>query len=142
MTSARPPWLAVALLQRLGADPALVGDLLEQFEHRRSRLWFWRQVFGALPVLVSGRARDVQPHRPRSINLSVAPTGSAVGGVGLLAIAVLVTIVAPQMWWLGAVAIAGGVVLGTAMVLVGRLRQPPAGRRNLFVLVALLLASA
>ena len=142
MTSSRPPSLAVALLQRLGAEPALVGDLIEEFEHRRSRVWFWRQVLAALPVLLSGRARDVRPHRSRAINLGVAPRGSAVGGLGLLGIAVLVSIVAPQMWWLGAVAVAGGIVLGTAMVIVGRVRQPPAGRRNLFLFVALLLASA
>jgi hypothetical protein len=130
MTSSRPPWLAVALLQRLGADPALVGDLVEEFERRRSRLWFWRQAGAA--VLVSGRARDVQPHPPTAVNLSVAPRGSAVGGVGLLAIAVLVSIVAPQMWWLAAIVVAGGIVLGTAMVMLGRSRQPPAGRRGIF----------
>lgn len=42
-----PPRLAVWLLLRLAPDyrrEALVGDLIEELRHRRSRVWFWRQV--------------------------------------------------------------------------------------------------
>jgi hypothetical protein len=134
MTSSRPPRLALALLQRLGADPALVGDLLEEFGRRRSRVWFWRQLIAALPVLLSGRARQVQPYRPTAINLTAAPRGAAIGGMGLVACVVLVSVVAPQVWWVAALGLAGGIVLGTAMVMAGRSRQPPAGRRNLFLI--------
>lgn len=46
----RAPRLAIALLARLSADDALVGDLAEEFRAGRSRGWFWRQVLGALLV--------------------------------------------------------------------------------------------
>src|SRR5215510_1823654 len=44
-----PPKLATALLRRVVANqPALVGDLLEQFRLGRSRWWYWRQVLALL----------------------------------------------------------------------------------------------
>lgn len=44
MTGRRPPRIAQALLeQALPADHALVGDLLEEYQHGRSRWWYWRQ---------------------------------------------------------------------------------------------------
>jgi hypothetical protein len=123
MTSTRPPRLAVRLLQWLQADPMLVGDLLEEFDRRQSRWWMWRQVLASVPLLVLGRARETRAHRRASINLSASPRGSAIGGTGLLALAVLLAIVAPQIWWIAALAIAGGLVLGGALILVSRRRS-------------------
>ena len=49
MTARRPSRLALALLDRFVADnEPLKGDLLEEFEARRSHWWLWRQVIGAL----------------------------------------------------------------------------------------------
>ncbi|HEX4051188.1 MAG TPA: hypothetical protein VHY19_09940 [Steroidobacteraceae bacterium] len=45
------PRAATWLLERLGNGPRiepLIGDLVEQFESGRSRIWFWRQATGAL----------------------------------------------------------------------------------------------
>jgi hypothetical protein len=45
MNITKPPALAKFLLQHLAVrNDALVGDLLEEFEHRKSPVWFWRQV--------------------------------------------------------------------------------------------------
>jgi len=52
MTNRIPPKLASALLRTIAADnPALVGDLLEQFRLAPSAWWYWRQV-----LAIVGRA--------------------------------------------------------------------------------------
>lgn len=58
---------------------------------------------------------------PVTINMSGIPV-AGVGGLGLVAVAVLMTVVIPQAWWLmlfGAV----GALLGVAMVMVRRNRR-------------------
>ncbi len=55
MNSRVAPRAATWLLERLGSGcrfEALIGDLLEQFEEGRSRLWYWRQTIGALTTQV------------------------------------------------------------------------------------------
>jgi hypothetical protein len=51
MTLTKPPALATWILEHLalGIDKdALAGDLLEEFRHRRSVAWYWRQVLMAI----------------------------------------------------------------------------------------------
>jgi hypothetical protein len=46
MTGRRPPRLARWLVEHLASSyqrDALVGDLFEEYQHGRSRLWYWRQ---------------------------------------------------------------------------------------------------
>jgi hypothetical protein len=46
MNRRRPPRLAIWLLKSLGfirRNPALIGDLLEEFRNGRSEAWYWRQ---------------------------------------------------------------------------------------------------
>ena len=53
----RPPALATWLLDRLGyaaENPALAGDLLEEFHNGRSPAWYWRQT---LTVIVKTPGR-------------------------------------------------------------------------------------
>ena len=53
MTLSKPPALATWMLEHLalGCDKdALEGDLLEEFGHRRSVGWYWRQVLMAIFV--------------------------------------------------------------------------------------------
>jgi hypothetical protein len=144
MTQRRPPRLAVALLHRFSADPALIGDVLEEYEQRRSRPWLWRQVTAAVAVNLSGRAREAQPHRWKPVSLTAAPRGSAVGGLGLVALAVLISLVLPQAWWLLAIGAAGGIGLGAARVIINHrreLRRATHGRRNILLPVVLLMAA-
>ena len=57
MTIHRPPRLATWILKRLGStviEDALVGDLFEAYQTRRSPFWYWREV---------GMAMDQTEHR-------------------------------------------------------------------------------
>ena len=53
MSSRSAPRAATWLLERVGGrsriDP-LIGDLVEQFEAGRSRLWYWRQAVGTVAI--------------------------------------------------------------------------------------------
>jgi len=54
MRSSKPTALATWMLEHLllgDRNEALAGDLLEEFQRRRSVVWYWRQVLG--PILVS-----------------------------------------------------------------------------------------
>jgi hypothetical protein len=46
------------LLERLGLDVALAGDLLEECARGRSAIWYWRQVLIALLTGIGGAIRD------------------------------------------------------------------------------------
>lgn len=49
MTGREPPRLALALLARFAPDSApLAGDLIEEFNRRQSRSWFWWQVLAVI----------------------------------------------------------------------------------------------
>src|SRR5579871_4610102 len=53
MRSAKPPALATWLLEHFGPastnDP-IAGDLIEAYQHRRSRAWYWKEVLAAIAV--------------------------------------------------------------------------------------------
>ena len=68
MKTRRPSRLALALLDCFVADDEpLKGDLLEEFEARRSQWWLWRQVIGALVC-----ARAQRPFRlPQGADMAV-----------------------------------------------------------------------
>lgn len=58
------PRAATWLLERLGSGSRfepLVGDLIEQFEEGRSRVWYWRQATGALAGHFLGALRTHAP---------------------------------------------------------------------------------
>lgn len=61
--------------------------------------------------------RDVQ------INISGIPV-AGVGGLGLVAMAVLVSIVMPAAWWLMVAGVTGGCVLGAVLVVARRHSKP------------------
>jgi hypothetical protein len=50
MRSQRPPFVATWLLERFCSDPALAGDLVEEYGARRSAGWYWKQAIVAVSV--------------------------------------------------------------------------------------------
>lgn len=76
MRSMNPPVVATWLLKQLGSGPnndALLGDLIEQYAERRSRIWYWRQV---LVAIVVSFCREVGAHKLLALRAIV--TGWAV----------------------------------------------------------------
>jgi hypothetical protein len=73
--SVQPPraatWLAERFASRARRE-SLVGDLVEQFRHGRSRSWYWRQVFAAILI---GIAQDLATHKLQAVRaLAVGAT--------------------------------------------------------------------
>ncbi len=145
MTCRQALRLALALLERLvpDSDP-LAGDLLEEFERRQSSVWFWSQVLAAIATALFAQGVEIRPLRlvelqpadalERSrrmnlrfhpVNLSASPV-SAVGGLGLVILGSLVTLVMPGAWWLLLASALAGVVLGIIIIGV-RDQSSPAG---------------
>jgi hypothetical protein len=136
----------MAILRRsLTNNEPLIGDLLEEFDRRRSHVWLWRQVVAAI-WLDRRRHREIRPLRlvdgefisrqtwasravtpRRSVNLTASPV-PGVGGLGVLALGTLVTLVSPQVWWAVLYASLAGVTLGATMIFYRRrrLRSRPA----------------
>ena len=129
------PRLALALLERLGPDSEPVaGDLVEEFERRQSTVWFWLQVLAAIATASFARGAEIRPlrlvdlqpadalERSRRMNLRFPPVNlsaspvSGVGGLGLVILAGLVTLVMPAAWWLLLASALAGVVLGIAVI--------------------------
>jgi hypothetical protein len=55
----QPPRTALILMDRLGVDRSVIGDLIERFHQGRPRRWFWRQACGAL---VASMTQDIRTH--------------------------------------------------------------------------------
>lgn len=137
MTRRHAPRLALALLERLVPDSEpLAGDLVEELEQRQSTMWFWLQVLAAVAAASFARGVEIRPLRLadlqpsdalersrqmnlrfRSVNLSASPV-AGVGGLGLVILAALVTIVMPAVWLLLLAAALAGVVLGIVIIVI------------------------
>ena len=134
MKASHPPQLAIALLRRFVADSEpLVGDLIERFAVSPSRVWFWRQTLLAMvfrpardpehPLVLGEHSRfdtaGIVRTKPlvRHVNLTGSPI-PGIGGLGLVALGVIVALARPNAWLIFLPAIAGGVILGAAMVIV------------------------
>lgn len=131
MTAPRPPRLALYVLRAFRVDDeSLVGDLVEEFGVRRSHLWLWRQVLGAVLAgpealprtgpLGLCDARFAQsvlrptPRREPRINLSGAPV-AGIGGLSIIALVFHVALVSPQLLWLPVFGLTAGSLVGVAL---------------------------
>ena len=135
MIRSQPSSLVLALLRFIETEnEALAGDLAEEWRSGRSAGWFWRQLLRAL-VVVSWQKRSSKPAAlrlvamvpidppnhafplidPATMNLSGIKVRS-IGGLGLLAIIGLITIVMPQAWFLVLAGLTGGVVFGVIAI--------------------------
>ena len=133
MTTRHPPRFAMAVLERLLPDGGpLAGDLTEEFERGRSRTWLWWQVLTAVgfsafrqsdeirplrlvdlqPVDAQQRSRGLIPRFPARPLAGAHPP--RIGGAPVVALAVLVTLLAPVVW----LALVGSMLAGIALGLV------------------------
>ena len=148
MTRRLPPRFALMLLDRLTPDDApLAGDVIEEFQRGRSRWWLWWQVMGALLVALTRRPSEIRPLRLseaqpaeavertrrlmihfRNVNLAASPV-RAIGGLGLLVIALMVWPAWPLVVTFLTLGLLGGGM--AAFVLIER-RSPRDGRPDLF----------
>jgi len=127
MKTVHPPRLAMWLLDRFGRDDeGLTGDLVEELDRGRSRAWFWRQVVAA--IALRRRPRDPRPlhllddselpipgpEPRREINLTASPI-YGIGGLGLVALALLISIMSPTSWLVGLAILLNGALLGALL---------------------------
>jgi hypothetical protein len=132
----KEPSIAVALLQLACRDEALIGDILEEYEVRRSRAWLWRQV--GVAVIFSLPYGMVRPAR------LTPKMQMPIGGLGFAIIASLITIVAPAAWWFVVAGAIGGVALAWLLVVADRHRldhEPPGPRHILLSLLFVTMAA-
>jgi hypothetical protein len=141
MTTREPPRLALALLERLVPDSAfLAGDLIEEYQRRQSRCWLWWEVLAAIAIAWCKRPDEIRPlrlvdlqpadavERTRRIGLRFEPVNvtasplHGIGGLGIAALALLMTLVMPAAWWLLLGSMLAGVVLGVVMIATHRSR--------------------
>jgi hypothetical protein len=141
MKTAHPPRLATWILERFGpGDEGLTGDLIEELGRGRSRVWFWRQVIGAVVTGPRRQPRVVRPLRltdepdplaaapgRREINLTASPI-YGIGGLGLVAFAVLISVMSPGSWLVALAILLSGAALGAILGVVRQRRalHPPA----------------
>lgn len=140
MTASRPPRLALYVLRAFRVeDETLIGDIVEEYVVRRSRLWLWRQVLGAILFRPQGAprtgplglcdARFAQsvlrptPRREPRINLSGGPV-PGIGGLSIVALVFHVALVSPQLLWLPVLGVAAGSVAGVALISRSSRRRP------------------
>ena len=122
----REPALAVFLLERFSGDETLAGDIIEAYEHGQSRFWLWRQVAAAVLLNLP----DGLMPRPRRAGTLPMP----VGGIGFIAIVMLITTVAPGAWWLIAAGVLGGFLFAALLIAGGRRRgKMPDGAHHLLL---------
>ena len=58
MRSDCAPAVATWLVERFCGEPAIAGDLIEEYQERQSRLWYWRQVLIAVTACSGARIWD------------------------------------------------------------------------------------
>jgi O-antigen ligase len=88
MTQRSPPRLATWILLHVASDyrhDSLIGDLIEEFEHGKTRVWYWKQVFAALGVTGAKRLRTALTGSAANSMLRVAAESLAVTGLVSLA---------------------------------------------------------
>lgn len=127
--------LAIALLERLVPDSGpLAGDLLEEFERRRSLVWLWWQVLAVAATPLIDRSDEIRPlklvdlqpadaiERSRRLSLqsmqvNLTPTPlHGVGGVTLAVVAVVLAEIASLLWWVVLASIVAGTMLGLILI--------------------------
>jgi hypothetical protein len=131
--------LALALLERLVPGSAfLAGDLIEEYARRPSRWRVWREVIAAIAIAWYERTDEIRPLRLvdlqpsdaiertrrvteplKPVNLAASPL-SGIGGLAVVVLLLLMTLVTPAAWWLYLGSVFAGILLGVVMIAVHR----------------------
>ena len=148
----RPPRLGLALLNRLAdRNEALAGDLVEGYQLRQSRVWFWTQLIGAI---LHGSFRPTGEIRPLQLvdfptwqppredfdalrarlnrRLGGSPA-TGIGSLGILTLTTLMSIVAPALWTLVLLGALSGVTAGIILVAIRKRRAGTALPQTLLI---------
>ena len=122
-----PPRFGMAILNRLAErNEALAGDLVEGFRLKQSRLWFWRELAGAIvtggfrraeirPIRLVDFATWQQPSEDfaakrrnlQALGLSASPV-EGIGGISIVMVIFLISLLQPALW----IVLAFGMILG------------------------------
>ena len=139
-TPLHPPKLGGAILRRLAdRNEALAGDILEGFQLKQSRLWFWRELVGA--ILTGGFRRSIEvrpiklvefPSLPpvhedfaakrirlQTLGLSASPVGG-ISGWTMVTLIMLISALEPALWIMLAMGMGVGIAVGIGRVIYRR----------------------
>ena len=135
-----PPRLGADILHRLAdRNDALAGDILEGFRIKQSRLWFWRELIGAILTGAFRRSIEVRPiklvdfpslppvHedfaakriRLQTLGLSASPV-SGISGWTIVTLIALISALEPALWVMLAMGMGVGVAIGIGRVIYRR----------------------
>jgi hypothetical protein len=139
-TPLNPPRLGAAILSRLAdRNEALAGDILEGFRIKQSRLWFWRELIGAILTGAFRRSIEVRPiklvdfpslppvHedfaakriRLQTLGLSASPV-SGISGWTIVTLIALISALEPALWVMLAMGMGVGIAIGIGRVIYRR----------------------
>lgn len=135
-----PPKLGAAILHRLAdRNEALAGDILEGFQIKQSRLWFWRELVGAILTGAFRRSIEVRPiklvefpslppaHedfaatriRLQTLGLGASPV-SGISGWSIVTLIALISALEPALWVMLAMGMGVGIAVGIGRVIYRR----------------------
>jgi hypothetical protein len=72
MNTIQPPQIATWLLRHLGSSPhndSIIGDLIEQYQHIPSSVWYWKQ---CLKAIVAGLFNECRSHKWLTLRALIA----------------------------------------------------------------------
>jgi hypothetical protein len=154
MTQIPPPRIGAAILARLAErNEPLAGDILEGYQVKQSRFWFYRELAGAILSGSFAKSSEVRPiklvefpslpplHedwaakrlRLQTLGLSASPV-SGVSGWTIVALIWLITAVQPVLWVMLSIGLLMGLTIGLARVAYRR-RHPTGSDPNLTTIV-------
>ena len=146
MTPLPAPRLGLAILNRLAdRNEALAGDLLEGYRLRQSRVWFWRELLGAI-ASGSFRKTEIRPlklvefpswkaplenfeakrRKLQTLGLSASPV-EGIGGLSIIAIVFFITLFQPVLWVMLSAGFVAGTAVGLALAAYRRRHRPTPG---------------
>jgi hypothetical protein len=139
-TPLTPPTLGAAILRQLAdRNEALAGDILEGFQLKQSRVWFWRELVGAIITGGFRRPIEVRPiklvefpslplaHedfaakriRLQTLGLSASPV-NGISGWTIVTLIMLISALEPALWIMLVMGMGVGIAVGIGRIIYRR----------------------